>query len=382
MSGSPARRGATAPLPRWLCWLLGGVAGLVVLLLAALIGFRDNIYRELVEPTLPFQVAEPPPRPDWSDASAWAARPQGRADGAVAVFYVHPTTAYDGPRLGWNADPADPRSRERLDTLALPNHAAPFAAAGPLWIPHYRQAVLFAMIASREDTRDALGLAYGDVAAAFDAFTAARPPGAPFILAGTGQGGLHVVRLLQEKLAGTPQAAALVAAYVIDQPVPLDQLAPGGPLAWLPLCDGPQAVRCLVTFTEVDRGDGLGARLWRDRGLGWSAAQGYGRLGERPFGCVNPLNGGAGPDAPASANSGAVTASGLERGLEPPLLPGESGASCEAGLLLVDPDRQPALRPRRTDFGARYITPRFNLFYQALAEDARTRSRAFAAASP
>lgn len=382
MSGSAARRGAAAPLPGWMRWVLAVAAGLSVLLLAALIGFRDNIYRELVEPTLPFQVAEPPPQPDLSDASAWAARPQGSADGSVAVFYVHPTTAYDGPRLGWNADPADPGSRARLDTLALPNHAAPFAAAGPLWIPHYRQAVLFAMIASREDTRDALGLAYNDVAAAFDRFLAARPPGAPFILAGTGQGGLHVVRLLQDRLAGSPEAAALVAAYVIDQPVPLDQLAPGGPLAWLPLCNGPRTVRCLVTFTEVDRGDELGARLWRDRSLGWSAAQGYGRLGERDFACVNPLNGGAAADAPASANPGAVAATGLERGLEPPLLPGESGARCEAGLLLVDPDRQPALRPRRTDFGARYITPRFNLFYQALADDARTRAAAFGAAGP
>jgi hypothetical protein len=389
-AGGPlaAQRKRSRGVPAGRVLIGSGIAAAV--LLAALVGFRDTIYREMIEPTEPFQVYTPPPAPDYADAAAWAARPQSLLAGQAApgtapaafraadVFFVHPTTAYDGRVAGWNADQRDATARTRLESLVLPNHAAPFASAGPLWIPHYRQATLFAMIASREDTWDALDLAYSDVAKAFAAFLAARPEGAPYVLAGSGQGGLHVVRLLQEAVAPLPAArSGLVAAYVLDQPVPLDQLAPGGPLDWLALCTAPGRFGCLVTYAEVERGDTGGARLWQDRGLGWSAPGGYRRLGLRQLACVNPLTGGAGPSAPASANPGAVAATGLEPGTEPPLLPGESGAACANGLLLVDPDRQPALRHRRLDIGARYTTPGYNLFYQALADDAHGRVAAW-----
>jgi hypothetical protein len=356
--------------------------GLGVLALA----FRDNLYRELIEPAIPFQVADPPGAPDWQDASAWAARPQDggatRPDappGEVDVFYVHPTTDYGGRAEVWNADPRDHAGADRLTRVVLPNHAAPFAAAGPLWIPQYRQATLFAMIASREDTRDALSLAYGDVAAAFEAFLAARPASAPFILAGTGQGGLHVTRLLQEELAGQAAARGLVAAYILDQPVPQDLFAPGGPLAAFGLCVQPRQTGCVVTYATVDNDDRRGAQMLRERGLFWQAGAGYGRIGERQIACVNPLTGGAGAQAPASANPGAVAATGLEPGAEPPTLPGETGAACTGGLLLVDPDRQSALRSSRLDIGARYTTPGWNLFYSALSADARSRASAFGA---
>lgn len=379
-AGRTDRRGPVA-----MGWAAAGAAALLVA--AGLFGFRDNLFRELIEPSVPFQVYRPPPAPDYADAPAWAARPQtgavsatgatASAHSGVAVFFIAPTTAYDGRAAGWNGDPREPVARRRLETVVLPNHAAPFAVAGPLWVPRYRQAVLFAMVASREDTWDALDLAYRDIDRAFSAFLAGRPAGAPFVLAGSGQGGLHAVRLLQQRIVGQPAGRALVAAYVIDQPVPLDQLAPDGPLAGLPLCSTPRQTGCLVTYAEVDTGDTAGARLWRDRSLGWSAAAGYARLGSRRYACVNPLTGGQGASAPASSNPGSVAASGLEPGVEPPLLPGETGARCADGLLQVDPDRQPALRPRRADFGARYTTPGFNLFYQALAEDARTRSLAW-----
>src|SRR3546814_4733126 len=62
----------------------------------------------------------------------------------------------------------------------------------------------------------ALGAAYRDVAAAFDYFLS-QNEGRPLILAAHSQGSLHLIRLLHEKVAGTPLASQIVAAYVVGR---------------------------------------------------------------------------------------------------------------------------------------------------------------------
>src|SRR5207253_5296524 len=75
-----------------------------------------------------------------------------------------------------------------------------------------------AFLLASKDARQALDLAYSDVAAAFDRFVAEAGK-RPIILAAHSQGALHLARLLKEKVAGKPIAKRIVAAYVIGWPL-------------------------------------------------------------------------------------------------------------------------------------------------------------------
>jgi hypothetical protein len=351
----------------WQRWIIGGIISLNLLVGLTAYFMRDNLFRELIQPAVPFQVDEPPPVPDYSDAAAWAFRPQGAnaSLGKADIFIVHPTTAWSG-NTGWNMDIADNVSRTRLETIALPNHAEPFAAGGPLWVPRYRQAVLFALLSQRDDSHEALNLAYEDVARAFETFQQARNPKRPFVLVGLGQGGLHVLRLLQEKGDLGPMLAA---TYVIDQPVPTalfegPSAVPGFPKP----CQSAKQARCFVSYTSLDGGDQRGAR---------TADKGYRAIGGGRFACVNPLTGAAPQsNAAPSTNRGSAAASGLERGTEPALLPGETGAICRNDLLWVEVNRPAALSRARFELGTFYKITGYNLFYAALSADVQARVNA------
>ncbi|MFN5271207.1 MAG: DUF3089 domain-containing protein [Hyphomonadaceae bacterium] len=360
----------------WQRWIIGGIISLNLLVGLTAYFMRDNLFRELIQPAVPFQVDEPPPVPDYSDAAAWAFRPQGAnaSLGKADIFIVHPTTAWSG-NTGWNMDIADNVSRTRLETIALPNHAEPFAAGGPLWVPRYRQAVLFALLSQRDDSHEALNLAYEDVARAFETFQQARNPKRPFVLVGLGQGGLHVLRLLQEKGDLGPMLAA---TYVIDQPVPTalfegPSAVPGFPKP----CQSAKQARCFVSYTSLDGGDQRGARILKERSTIWTADKGYRAIGGGRFACVNPLTGAAPQsNAAPSTNRGSAAASGLERGTEPALLPGETGAICRNDLLWVEVNRPAALSRARFELGTFYKITGYNLFYAALSADVQARVNA------
>jgi pimeloyl-ACP methyl ester carboxylesterase len=344
----------------------------LVLALAAFL-MRDNLFRAMIAPALPFQVDEQPPAPDYNDAAAWAIRPQDINGEPVKadIFFIHPTTAWSGA-AGWNADIADTIARERLEKIALPNHSEPFASAGALWAPRYRQAVLYAALARREDSREALNFAYQDIARAFDVFQKARNPKRAMVLVGVGQGGLHAMRLLQEK----PQLAGqLSATYLIDQPIPKALFAgPDGTNKFPKPCETRQSRNCFISYNALDGGDRRGAHLISSRAIIWTPTKGYHSLSGQDFACVNPLTGATRqPDAMASANRGSAAASGLERGLQPALLPGETGARCRDGLLLVEVNRPASLSRNRFELGAFYKITAYNLFYDALSRDASER---------
>src|SRR5438874_577844 len=75
-----------------------------------------------------------------------------------------------------------------------------------------------AALSPQANAQKALDCAYRDVLAAFDRFV--RESGdRPIILAGHSQGALHLSRLLRERIAGTPLARRIVAAYVVGWPV-------------------------------------------------------------------------------------------------------------------------------------------------------------------
>jgi hypothetical protein len=290
----------------------------------------------------------------------------------VDVFYLAPTTFFEN--TAWNAAFDDPAALARLQREVIPNHVAPFVAAGPMHLPLIRQATLFASLSHREDSRDALAFAYADAEAAFDAFWRARAPGRGVILAGMGQGGLHLIRLLHARKTDPAFREALVAAYVIQQPTPEAGAFPAP-------CAGADATACFVSFNTVDAGDDRGQWLLRERAVVWNARGSVEGLANRPIVCVNPLTGDARtPDADPRANLGAAAASGLEPGLRPALLPAATGARCVDGALIVEVNRPaPLSRPVFT-LGARYLTPRYNLFWANLEADAQRRAAAWRAA--
>lgn len=356
--------------------ILWSIFGLNLLIGLTAYLMRDNLFRALIEPSVPFQVDEQPPAPDYNDAAAWAVRPQERNDDTskADVFFIHPTTAWSGAN-GWNEAITDPVSRTRLEEVALPNHGEPFDAAGTIWAPRYRQAVLFASLARREDTREALNFAYQDVERAFQAFLNARNPTRPLILVGVGQGGLHALRLLQSLPAGMAQNTV---AYLIEQPVPVDLYE--GPTAnpnFPKPCATSTSTKCFISYIPLDGGDEVGRVKITQRAIIWTPNKGYHALNGAPFACVNPLTGSVGKtDALANENRGSAAATGLERGMRPALLPNETGARCRDGLLLVEVNRPAALSRHRFEMGTFYKLTGYNLFYDALSRDSQRRAEA------
>jgi Protein of unknown function (DUF3089) len=352
----------------WL-WTLVGCVNLCVGLFAYLA--RDNLFHFLIKPSIPFQVAEPPPAPNYSDSAAWAKRPQDAQTLPDAskpdVFFIHATTAFSGAS-GWNGTLQDPQSQRRLDQIAIPNHAAAFEQTGRLWVPQYRQGVLFSMLSAREDTRGALDLAYEDIRAAFENFSQARLPGQPYILVGHEQGALHALRLLKTEAGARKD---LIAVYLLELGIPPSPDLP-------PLCQASDQTDCMVTYKILDAGDERGSTLLRTRTMTWTPEAGYHILPDITPGCVNPLTGSeTKPNAPASANRGSASATGLESGLSPALLPGETGARCVNGGLYVEVNRPAALSSPRFSLGARYKLTNFNLFYEALGQDSARRTKAW-----
>jgi len=243
-------------LARRFLWV---IAILIILVIAGLIGywlFGVQIMRAALVPSAPFAAADAGPRGDYAQASAWAAHPQRKDDPSrwapegyraaprppVAVFYVPPTSAFDRNR--WNADIADTKSAEQLDKF-LRLQASLFNGIGEVWAPRYRQAVFGTFLSDKPDARQAIDLAYSDVAAAFEAFVAAQPAERPLVLAGHSQGSLHLYRLLKEKVAGTPLVARIVAVYAPGWPLSVEADLPA---LGLPACAEEAQTGCVQSW--------------------------------------------------------------------------------------------------------------------------------------
>ncbi len=324
------------------------VAVVVLLVMAGLIGLRywaAPLSELAFVPSAAFSAPPPLPAHAYAGQELWLARP-GKlagdpthwlpsgvtADGAVpaAVFYVHPTSYYD--RTSWNAALSDAVTAAHTDGFARVQASA-FNAATQLWAPRYRQATFGALLTDAPAGRQALDAAYRDVSAAFDQFVAASDPSLPIVIVGHSQGALHVIHLLQDRVAGTALAGRVAAVYILGWPV---SIAHDLPEMGLPACAGPAQSGCVMSWMSYaepadtsgtlgvfDRMPGLDGRSRRDSAIL----------------CTNPLNGGAGNNAPASANLGtllpeiAVDGGGL--------IPGMVPARCSPqGFLLIGPGPQ------------------------------------------
>ena len=273
------------------------------------------------EPAKPADKLIPPAK------AVTTADPEEATRGDAAIFFVHPTSYYS--KASWNAplDDADANYRAKLFMQGM---ASAFGDAGEVWAPRYRQATLGAFLATdRVTAGKAIDAAYRDVEQAFDAFLAAIPKNKPIILAGHSQGALHLTTLLKNRIAGTPLAKRIVAAYVIGWPISRDTDLAG---LGLPACETPEQKGCILswaTFAEpADTSMVTGAY---DGTIGFD---GRPRAGTRML-CTNPLTGipdtAAGPDA----NIGTLKPSeGFKAGV---LIAQKVGAKCDddRGFLLI-----------------------------------------------
>ncbi len=276
--------------------------------------------------------------PDYSQPAAWAAYP-GRpshaddlpvgvskgGDPGVAVFFVHPTT-YLALVIGNAAYDAQGEVGARVDDAVLRFQASVFNGCCSIYAPRYRQASLRAITSNTAAAYATADLAYSDVSRAFDEFLRVNA-NRPFILASHSQGSIHGLRLLQQRIIGTPLQHRLVVAYIVGVALPA-QIAELG----LPVCTREDSIGCAITWNSVRQGHD-DRRRKEDSVIWWEGK--YQPIAGRRLVCVNPLDWRQDSQAPAAANRGAIYSAGRNEPIPAPV-PELTGAQCEDGLLGVE----------------------------------------------
>ncbi len=359
-------------------------AALIVLVIAG--GFAMKIYEaELTEiafvPTAKFKKQAAFEKNIYAGNEMWFARPgksgnpaewqptgATKADipGSAAIFFVHPTS-YIGKDY-WNAPIDDKESQDRA-RLFLRGLASPFADAGEIWAPRYRQAAIGSFLTSKPEGQQALDAAYQDVLLAFDEFVAKVQKDRPIILAGHSQGALHLTHLLKDRVAGQKIAKRIVAAYVVGWPVSVDtDMSEIG----LPACTTPDTTGCLLGWQSFAEPAEYGRIVKAyDATTGFNGAP----RKETKVLCTNPLTGGAAPEANMEANLGTLKPDmGMKTG---ELVVGAVPARCDdKGFLLIGdpPEVGPYVLP-----GNNYHVYDIPLFWANVRADALWRVQKFLA---
>ncbi|MET0373089.1 MAG: DUF3089 domain-containing protein [Rhizorhabdus sp.] len=357
-------------------------AGLIVLTLAAGIGwtlFQDQLLRLAFVPNGRFEAHGAGPAPDYGKPAAWLSRPDlpddpsrwapaGHSAAArpeVAVFYVPPTTYYS--KAGWNAPLDNEESRRWLRVFGQ-SEASAFNGTAMVWAPRYRSAGLGAFLTAAPDSARALDLAYGDVVRAFEAFLAQTPASRPIILAGHSQGSLHLMRLMKDKVAGTPIAQRIVAAYLVGWPISIEADIPA---LGLPACTAPGEPGCILSwqsFAEPAEPRAIRELFEQSPGLTGKSRKGSAML------CVNPLTGAPGTAALPAANLGSLVPSAdfISAELKPGVIP----ARCDpSGLLLIG--RPPKGFDNYVMPGNNYHVFDYAMFWGNIRADAQARAKAY-----
>ncbi|MBI1262536.1 MAG: DUF3089 domain-containing protein [Rhizobiales bacterium] len=365
--------------------LLAVLAIIVLMGIAAAVLYSNKSLREAVflKPWSGFDLATATPAPDYTKEEAWAALPQtkdladvtpadsdvrdGQAEALVDVFFIHPTTYYS--KDGWNAHfDEGGTTKELLESGVLRYQASAYNGCCRIFAPRYRQATLYSFMDKSGDGDKALDLAYQDVSAAFEEFIAHRNMGRPFIIAAHSQGSLHGIRLLREKIAGTPLARRMVAAYLIGSSLPVEADVPG-----IPVCESASETGCMINWNSVR--DAVDRENWTVNGKTWADGA-YTKIGEKELTCINPLTWKRNDTAPASANLGSlpfVTADQPFPAAEPAL----TGAACSNDVLVVSPPEKEGYT--YGVFNGDYHIYDYNLFYLNIRENLRTRIDSFLA---
>lgn len=368
---------------------LAVVAAGIVLVIAGFLWIQADPARALriaFTPSEPYAPISEVPI-DYADDANWAAlpdtdtfanaKPAGTIDIAVVpdidVFFVHPTT-YLSPDT-WNAplDYAD--ANLRIEKRVLKMQASAYNLAGRIYAPRYRQATFGAFFDEEGNGLQALIYAYKDVQDAFDQFIAGRNEGRPFILAGHSQGSLHLLALLQQRIAGTPLAERMVATYIIGWPVSIE--ADLGALAGISACETAADTGCVVSYqTFGPTGDTSGVQVYFQSTVGLG---GMPRAGTKML-CTNPLTWSIDATAQASTNLGAQEPVEDDASLEAPVV-GFNGARCgDDGFLYLHTEPGAPWQDLKMA-GENYHVYDYHMFYGNIRENAAARATAWKAGS-
>lgn len=325
------------------------IVAIVVLILAVLLALRiwsDELTEYTFVPDNPYEAQAALDSTAYAEPKMWFAwpampgrnpahfAPQGLtgtpAPLPAAVFFVHPTSYL--VKGHWNAPLDDKESRDRAE-LFIGAMASPFATSDELWIPRYRQAAFGAFLTDSPDATKALDLAYGDVLAAFDEFIRSSDPKFPIIIAGHSQGAFHIKRLLKDRVAGTPLASRIASVYAVGWPISLQHDLPA---MGIPACTAPDQTGCVMSWLSFAEPADTSIIL---KGYARRPALDGKSPGGSPFLCSNPLTGGTGGSAPASANLGTLVPSDDLKGgkLEKGAVPASCAPDCF--LMIGDPPK-------------------------------------------
>lgn len=368
----------------WVRRFLIFIFGLTVLTVVgafAIYQFGGDVLKRQMTPQGSFQAPPPQSGPDYVRAENWLnlpdTVPQGPAEWLpegypprtpdlrrAATFYIHPTTYLERDR--WNASLAHQASQDRAALFAR-SQASTFNGVSEVYAPRYRQAAFGAFLLQNEDANKALDLAYADVARAFDRFVEQVGPDRPLILAGHSQGALHLTRLLREKVANSPVASRVVAAYVVGWPV---SLAADVPAMGLPACRTADQPGCILSWQSY--GAPANTKLVTDVYEASTGFTGQPRR-QQDMLCTNPLTGTLGSAAPAAANAGTLVPTADFSTAS--IVPGQVGAACRDGFLIIDGD-VPPLGPYVLP-GNNYHVYDYALFWADIREDAERRMAAW-----
>jgi hypothetical protein len=363
------------------------VAGIIMLIVLGAIGYRlfeKQLFKYTMVPTVAFQeAAAKTPELDYEARGMWIARPD-RADNPAlwtpegfasspppeekaAVFFIHPTSFLEASR--WNAeiDHADSQQRARL---FVQHQASAFNGVGDIWAPKYRQAAFGAFLTTQADAEKALAFAYRDVLAAFEEFLRQAPEDRPIILAAHSQGSLHLTRLLRERVAGTPLAKRIAAAYVIGWPI---STTADLKLLGLPACERAGQSGCILSWQSFS--EPADPKMVTDV-YDASVSPGGERRAGSPMLCINPLTGNAGDEAPASRNLGTLLPNAQLT--EAKMQVGAVPARCTpGGFLLIGPEEALPELPAYVLPGNNYHVFDYALFWANIRADAAARLASF-----
>jgi hypothetical protein len=353
---------------------------LTLVFIAGAIGYRlfeKQLMRWALVPSVDYSEVPLPRGASYAQGALWIARPDIAGNPSLwtpagfrpaqapraSVFFVHPTSFLES--RGWNA-PLDDRESQDRAALFVRSQASAFNAVGAIWAPRYRQATFGAFLTNQDDARRARDLAFRDVLAAYEEFLRQAPADRPIILAAHSQGSLHLMRLLQERIRGAPEAGRIVAVYLVGWPVSVTADLPALPF---PACATADQARCILSWQSyAEPADASQFEEIYDESIG---PGGVARRGTAMV-CTNPLTGTRGGAAGVDRNLGtlvpneAMTQAEFRRSVVP--------ARCEGrGLLLIGaiealPDMGPYGLP-----GNNYHVYDYALFWANIRADAERR---------
>ena len=360
-------------------WIVAIVTMLFIGGVIAFRAFQAQLLKWVLVPSVEFAETPMPDGRTYGDASMWIARPdlgddpsRWRPKGMAApppprasVFFVHPTSYLE--KSAWNGPIEHEESQWRAG-LFVRSQASAFNGVGAVWAPKYRQATFGAFLTDKDEARRALDFAYKDVLAAYERFLRDAPKDRPIILAGHSQGSFHLLRLLHERIKGSPEQGRIAAAYLIGWPISPTVDMPQLPL---PACTRAGQAQCIVSWSSF--AEPADPAMIVDT---WEASVG---LDGRPregstMLCVNPLTGNAGDAAEASANRGTLIPNDELTDAE--FVTGSIPGRCdERGFLLIGsspPEMGPYVLP-----GNNYHVYDYTLFWANARADAEARLATF-----